>query len=98
VRTGGDGSNTFNISTAAAIRCSRGGRARLRSMGIGGQFAERLCGRTGALGVRIDLPFERYGRAIRRLASGFLLRAIGAHGRRPAIAAALDIQLGANRV
>src|SRR2546425_3478516 len=70
--TGGDGLETFNISTAAAI-VGRAAGARVakpgsRAANSGGGSEDVL----EALGVRIDLPFERYGRAIREIGIGFL--------------------------
>ena len=70
--TGGDGSNTFNISTAAAIVAAAAG-ARIAKHG--NRAASSQCGSADvleALGVRIDLPFEQYGRAIREIGIGFL--------------------------
>src|SRR5579862_3480646 len=70
--TGGDHSGTFNISTGAAILAAAAG-ARVAKHGN-----RAASSRTGsadvleALGVRIDLPFSEYGRAIREIGIGFL--------------------------
>jgi anthranilate phosphoribosyltransferase len=70
--TGGDGCDTFNISTVAAIVTSAGGASVAKH---GNRAASSRCGSADvleALGVRIDIPLQRCGEAIRELGLGFL--------------------------
>lgn len=69
--TGGDGAGTFNISTTAAIVAAAAGA---RVAKHGNRAATSRVGSADvleALGVRIDLPFADYGRAIREIGIGF---------------------------
>jgi anthranilate phosphoribosyltransferase len=70
--TGGDGAQTFNISTTAAIVAAAAGA---RVAKHGNRAASSLSGSADvleALGVRIDLPFLEIGKAIRTIGIGFL--------------------------
>ena len=72
VGTGGDGSNTFNISTAAALVASGAG---VRVAKHGNRAASGNCGAADvleALGVRIELPPEGVERCINEGGIGFL--------------------------
>ena len=70
--TGGDGCDTFNISTAAAIIASAAGAYVAKH---GNRAATSRCGSADvleALGIRVDIPLQRCGDAIRELGLGFL--------------------------
>ncbi len=72
VGTGGDGSNTFNISTAAAL-VAAGAGARIAKHG--NRAASGSCGAADvleALGVRIELPPEGVERCINEGGIGFM--------------------------
>ena len=70
--TGGDGCETFNISTVAAIIASAAGASVAKH---GNRAASSRCGSADvleALGVRIDIPLQRCGEAISEIGLGFL--------------------------
>jgi len=70
--TGGDGCETFNISTVAAIVASAAGASVAKH---GNRAATSRCGSADvleALGVHIDIPLQRCGEAIREIGLGFL--------------------------
>lgn len=72
VGTGGDGKNTFNISTAAAFVAAGAG---LKVAKHGNRAASGTCGAADvleALGVTIELPPEGVERCIREAGIGFM--------------------------
>ena len=72
VGTGGDGQNTFNISTATAFVAAAAG---LKVAKHGNRAASGSCGSADvleALGVRIELPPEGVARCINEVGVGFM--------------------------
>jgi anthranilate phosphoribosyltransferase len=70
--TGGDGKNTFNVSTAAAFVAAGAG---LKVAKHGNRAASGFCGSADvleALGVKIDLPPEGVQRCIEDVGVGFM--------------------------
>jgi anthranilate phosphoribosyltransferase len=91
--TGGDGANTFNISTAAAIVAAAAGA---RVAKHGNRSASSQSGSADvleALGVRIDIPLERSGQAIREIGIGFLFAQTAHSATKYATAARKEIRV-----
>jgi anthranilate phosphoribosyltransferase len=89
--TGGDGCETFNISTVAAIVASAAGASVAKH---GNRAASSRCGSADvleALGVRIDIPLHRCSEAIREIGLGFLFAQAAHSATRHATAARKQI-------
>ena len=69
--TGGKGFGTFNISTAAAIVAAAAGARVAKHGNRASHSGSGSADVIEALGVRIDLPMEHFGRAIREIGIGF---------------------------
>jgi anthranilate phosphoribosyltransferase len=86
--TGGDGSNTFNISTIAALVVAGAGVAVAKH---GNRAMSSSCGSAdvlSALGVKVDVPAERLSQVLRRVGIAFLF----APKMHPAMAAVIGVR------
>jgi anthranilate phosphoribosyltransferase len=89
--TGGDGCETFNISTAAAIVASAAGACVAKH---GNRASSSRCGSADvleALGVRVDIPLQRSGEALRKIGLAFFFAPLAHAATRYAAAARKEI-------